>query len=130
MSSKCFTTGQNYCQPFVSLLLRMFTYELRVSPGGIHATIPLFHWGYSCFLMVHVFYQCDTRILVFSHEIRKLLLLDFCCFLFDSMWLFLWISCGNLSRFLCNSCENLVYACENLVYARGLLWGNTARQCS
>ena len=56
-----------------------------------------------------------------------------CCFLLDSMWLFwrnfLWISCGILSRFLCNSCENLVYSCENLVYARGLPWGITARQC-
>jgi len=132
MSSKCFTTGQNCCHPFVLLLLRMFTYELRMSPGGIHATIPLFHWGYSCFLVVHVFSQCDIRILVFSHEIRKLFLLDFCCLgLWDCCGILvkiLWISCGILSQFLCNSCENRVYSCENLVYARGLLWGNTARQ--
>lgn len=55
----------------------MFTYELRVSPSDGHATIPLFHWFSSCFLVVYVFYQCDIRILVFSHEIRKLFLLDY-----------------------------------------------------
>ena len=126
MSSKCFTTGQNCCHPFVSLLSRMFTYELRVSHGGIHARIPLFHWGYSCFLVVHTFYQCDIRILVFSHEKRKLFLLDFCWIPCGYSGV---ISCGILSRFLCNSCENLVYARENLVYARGLPWGNTARVC-
>ena len=97
MSSKCFTTGQNCCQPFVFLLSRMFTYELRVSPGGIHATIPLFHWFCSCFLVVHMFYQCDIRILVFSHGKRKLFLL------FSVLW-----SCEILVKIQGNSCGFLV----------------------
>ena len=126
MSSKCFTAGQNCCHPFVSLLSRMSIYELRVSPRGVHARIPLFHWVHSYFLMAHMFYQCDIRILVFSHEKRKLFLLDFCWIPCGYSGV---ISCGFLSRFLCNSCENLVYSCENLVYARGLPWGITGRLC-
>ena len=78
----------------------MFTYELRVSPGGIHATIPLFHLGYSCFLVVHMFYQCDIRILVFSHEKRKLFLLN-SVLLTCEILVFLVKSIGD-------SCENLV----------------------
>src|SRR5574344_1999720 len=111
MSSKCFTTGQNYCYPFVLLLLRMFTYELRMSPGGIHATIPLFHWVYSCFLVVHVFSQCDIRILVFSHEIRKLFLLFSVVFCVAIMWNSCenpWISCGILVKISGDSCVFLV----------------------
>ena len=130
MSSKCFTTGQNCCHPFVFLLSRMFIYKLRVSPGGIHATIPLFHWFCSCFLMVHMFYQCDIRILVFSHEKRKLFLLDFCWIPCGYSGV---ISCGFLVVFCRDSCvilaKILCVSCENLVYARGLPWGNTARQC-
>lgn len=108
MSSKCFTTGQNCCQPFIFLLSRMFTYELRVSPSDEHATIPLFHWLSSCFPVVHVFYQCDIRILVFSHEKRKLLLLKFRCFLCYRLVKFLWKSCENLGWFLWDSCGILV----------------------
>ena len=104
MSSKCFTTGQNYCQPFVLLLSRMFTYELRVSPGVIHAIIPLFHWFCSCFLVVHVFYQCDIRILVFSHEKRKLFLLDSVLWSCEILVGFLWKSYGTLVDFLWISC--------------------------
>ena len=130
MSSKCSTTGQNCCHPFVSLLSRVFTYELRVSPRGIHATIPLFHWFCSCFMVVHVFSQCDIRILVFSQEKRKLFLLFSVVF----CGLYRWNSCENLVWFLRKSRVILVCflwnSCENLVYARELPWGNTGRQRS
>lgn len=129
MSSKCFTTGQNCCQPFVFLRSRMFTYGLRVSPSDRHATIPLFHWLSSCFLVVYVFYQCDIRILVLSHEIRKLFLLDYnvnsvlwACEILVRTDENLVKTSVNLVKFLCDSCENQGYV-------RGLLWGNTARQC-
>ena len=56
-------------------------------------------------------YQCDIRILVFSHEKRKLLLLFSVLLTYGILVCFLWDSC------------------ENLVYARGFPWGNTARQC-
>ena len=74
------------------------------------------------------------------HVVLQLCLLLFCWFLLGNL-LFsvvfcavdLWNSCENLVGFYGDSCENLgnscVYSCENLVYARGLLWGNTGRQC-
>ena len=127
--SLCFTyvkqmfhRGAKLLSALCLLLSRMFTYELRMSPRCTHATIPLFHWFRSCFLVVHMFYQCDIRILVFSHGKRKLFLL------FSVLW-----TCEILVKILCVSCENhrwfLCVSCENLVYARGLLWGITARLC-
>ena len=82
----------------------MFTYELRMSPGGIHAIIPLFHWDYSCFLVVHVFSQCDIRILVFSHGKRKLLLLFSVVFCWIPCGYSGVISCGFLVGFCRDSC--------------------------
>ena len=93
--------GKTAVSPLFLLLSRVFTYELRVSPGGIHATIPLFHWFCSCFLVAHVFYQCDIRILVVSHEIRKLFLLDFCRIPCGYSGV---ISCGLLVGFCRDSC--------------------------
>ena len=82
--------------------------------------------------MVHMFYQCDIRILVFSHEKRKLLLLDFVVFCWIPCGYSGVISCGFLVGICRDSCvilaKILCVSCENLVYARGLLWGNTARQ--
>ena len=115
MSSKCFTTGQNCCYPFVSLLSRMFTYELRVSPRGIHATIPLFHWVHNCFLVAHMFYQCDIRILVFSHEKRKLFLLDSVLCTCEILVKILWDSRVILVKIYGDSCENLGNSCVFLV---------------
>ena len=115
MSSKCFTTGQNYCHPFVSLLSRMFTHELRVSPGGIHARIPLFHWDYSYFLAVHMFYQCDIRILVFSHGKRKLFLLFSVLCTCEILVKILWDYRVILVKISGDPCENLGNSCVFLV---------------
>ena len=93
----------------------MFTYELRVSPRGIHAVIPLFHWVYSCFLVVHVFSQCDIRILVFSHEKRKLFLLFSVLWSCEILVKILWDSRVILVKIHGDSCENLGKSCGILV---------------
>ena len=79
----CVTWRYTCDNPFVSLGLQLFS-------GG-SCVLPVWH----------------TYSSVFAWE-TEVIAAVFCGFLLDSMWLFLWISCGNLSRFLCNSCENLV----------------------
>ena len=100
----CVTWRWTCDNPFVSLGLQLFSYGSCVLPVW-HTYSSVFTW--------------KTEVISAG-------------FLLDSMWLFwrnfLWVSCGSCRDSCVILAKILCVSCENLVYARGLLWGNTARQ--